>query len=245
MSEICEALPWDSEFFALRIGRVRGCRMTDAQAAEIGVWARLHRIDCLYFLGDPGDSTTLRVAAREGFDLVDLRVTLMAASGRQRQTGRDAFPVRPARDGDVQALQQIARVSHRDSRFYRDGRFAHARCDDLFATWIEKSCKGYADAVLVADIDGRPVGYATGHLAAPDQATIGLLGIDPAARRRGCGHALVRALLDWFGDRGVAQVGVVTQGCNAQALSFYQRSGFEVSSIEIWYHRWFAAAGAA
>jgi dTDP-4-amino-4,6-dideoxy-D-galactose acyltransferase len=238
-------LPWDSEFFSLRIGRVRGGSLTDPQAGEIAAWASAQRIDCLYFLGDPSDEATLRVAARHGFDLVDLRVALEAPLPGMRSNERRELSTRTARSEDVDTLRTIARASHRDSRFYRDGRFDSGRCDDLFATWIEKSCRGYADAVLVAEIDGLPVGYITGHRAEASRGTIGLVGVDAAARRRGCGRALVRAMANWFSQGGATQIGVVTQGCNTRALAFYQQTGFDVSRIDLWYHRWFSQSGIA
>jgi dTDP-4-amino-4,6-dideoxy-D-galactose acyltransferase len=234
MSTPCEFLSWDSDFFGIRIGRVTAHRLTDASAIEIGDWASEHRVDCLYFWADPRDATTLQLAPRYGFDLVDLRVTL---AGRPTPGDRSAS-VRCAMPDDVEALRAIARASHRDSRFYQDGRFDERRCGDLFATWIEKSCLGHAAIALVAKVDGEPAGYITGHCAGGNVGTIGLVGIDPAHRRRGCGRALVRSLLDWFAERKVALVSVVTQGRNAEALAFYQRNGLDVVRIEPGYHRW-------
>lgn len=243
MSEPCELLPWDSDFFGLRIGRVRGCRLTEPLAREIRAWAAAQRIDCLYFLGDSSDTATLRLAPRHGFDLVDLRVTLAAAAAvPPRQITGESPLVRPAQSADVEALRRIASRSHHDSRFYTDGRFDAGRVDELFATWIEKSCGGYADVVLLAEVDGRPSGYITGHMAGPERGGIGLVGIDSTRRRQGCGRALVRSALDWFRQHGAPHVTVVTQGRNAQALSFYQRNGFEVAEIALWYHRWSSPA---
>jgi dTDP-4-amino-4,6-dideoxy-D-galactose acyltransferase len=245
VNELCEFLPWDSEFFGIRIGRVRGCRLTAASAFEVCQWAAAHHIDCLYFLADAADPATLQLAPRYGFDLVDLRVTLSCTATASPRDRPAATVVRPAAAEDVDALRRIARGSHRDSRFYADGRFDERRSDDLFATWIEKSCDGYADIVLVAEADGQPAGYITGRVDGDNRGTIGLVGIDSARRRRGCGRALVGAVLAWFAARDVALVSVVTQGRNAEALSFYQANGFDVVRIEPWYHRWSAAAGRA
>jgi dTDP-4-amino-4,6-dideoxy-D-galactose acyltransferase len=240
VNEPCEFLPWDSDFFGVRIGRVRGCRLTAARGADIAAWTDTHRIDCVYFLADADHPTTLRTASRQGFDLVDLRVTLAAVAAPTRDDAPASLTrVRPARADDIAALKQIARVSHRDSRFYADGRFDAGRCDELFATWIEKSCGGYADVVFVAESEGMPAGYISGHVAAGEhRGKIGLVGIDPARRRQGCARALVQSLLRWFVERGAVDVSVATQGRNAQALGFYQRNGFHVVSIELWYHRW-------
>ena len=245
MNEPCEFLPWDSEFFGVRIGRVRGCRLASGSAADVSRWANAHAIDCLYFVADPADGTTLQLAPRLGFDLVDIRVTLACNPAVLTFDSSHSPLVRPAITADVEVLQQIARVSHRDSRFYSDGRFDARRCDDLFATWIEKSCDGYADVALVAELDGTPAGYITGRIEPGNHGTIGLVGIEPSRRRHGCGRALLGSLLDWFAQRGIRHVSVVTQGRNADALSFYQSNGFHVVRIEPVYHRWSARAESA
>jgi ribosomal protein S18 acetylase RimI-like enzyme len=36
-------------------------------------------------------------------------------------------------------------------------------------------------------------------------------------------------------------VEVVTQGRNVRAIRFYQRAGFTVSDVGLWYHWWIAA----
>jgi dTDP-4-amino-4,6-dideoxy-D-galactose acyltransferase len=240
VSEPCEALPWDSEFFARRIGRVRADRLTDQSAAAAIEWAEARRIECLYFCADPSDVETLRVAPRYGFDLVDVRITLDARVDMPSEASPAAPRVRPVVDADLDALERIARESHRDSRFFRDHRFDPTRSADLFALWIGKSARGWADVTLVAETDGVCAGYITGHLQGSGAATIGLAGVAPAGRRRGCGRALVAALAAWLASRGVATMRVTTQGSNAPALAFYQRAGFAVSGIALWYHRWAA-----
>jgi ribosomal protein S18 acetylase RimI-like enzyme len=59
------------------------------------------------------------------------------------------------------------------------------------------------------------------------------------ARGRSLGSALVEHSLRWFGERGMKDVSVVTQGRNAAAQRLYQRCGFITDSVQIWYHRWF------
>jgi dTDP-4-amino-4,6-dideoxy-D-galactose acyltransferase len=245
VNEPCEFLPWDSEFFGRRIARVHACRLTAGSAAAISEWANAHAIECLYFAANPADAVTLRLAPEFGFDLIDLRVTLACAVAGWTFEPAQIPATRLAEVDDVDALRQIARVSHRESRFYQDGRFDERRCDELFATWIAKSCDGYADVVLVADLDGTPAGYITGRIESGNHGTIGLVGIDPSRRRQGCGRALLTSMLEWFVERGIQQVSVVTQGRNADALSFYQSHGFDVVRIEPFYHRWSPRAESA
>lgn len=230
-------LPWDSEFFGTTIARVTAPRLTPALGAELQQWAADRSVACVYFLADPCDAETFRLAQELGFRLVDLRVTLRAGIDNRVPAARDDR-IREAVPGDVPALEAIARTSHHDTRFYADRQFDPRRCDDMYAHWIAKSCRGDADIVFVAEHDGQPAGYMTGHIAPDGSGSIGLVAVGAAARGHGRGAALVSAVLDWFASRNVRRVTVVTQARNAAALALYQRSGFHVSRVDLWYHCW-------
>jgi len=151
--------------------------------------------------------------------------------------------IRTSRESDIPTLRTIAAKSHVDSRFYADGRFDRARCDELYATWIEKSCRGWADVVFVAEHDGSPVGYLSCHAREDKRGEIGLVGIDERAQGRGLGGALVHAALRWFAERELERASVVTQGRNVPAQRLYQSAGFRTSAVQLWHHRWFTHSG--
>ena len=73
--ELCEFLPWDTEFFGERIGRARIHRMNVHTANTILEWCAAQSIRCLYFLADSDDPETVRVAEDHAFHLMDIRVT--------------------------------------------------------------------------------------------------------------------------------------------------------------------------
>ena len=234
---VCRFLPWDSEFFGVRIGSVLPRRLDGATIAAIRAFRNEERIDCLYFLADLGDAATIRLAEDEGFRMVDVRVTLERrgpAPGEER--AGDGVLVRPAEERDLPVLTALARENHVDTRFYYDGRFPRERCDALYAAWIENEVRGQADRVLVPEIDGKAAGYITCHRAGPPR--IGLLGVGPAAQGRGIGGKLIRAALAWFAGEGIERVSVVTQGRNVRAQRAYQREGFATAAVEVWYHGW-------
>jgi len=234
----CEYLDWDSKFFSLRIGRVAGSQRLDPQSMlEILTWCRSQSIDVLYFLADPCDPATPRLAEQYGFNLVDVRVVLGAVAATAAAHGDDDR-IRLFKPEDVPALASIARSSHRDSRFYFDGRFPEKLCDALYETWIVKSCNGYADAVFVADEAGRAAGYISCHLDPNGEGRIGLVAVGAAAQGKGIGRSLVERALEWFSGSGVRSVSVVTQGRNCHAQRLYQRCGFTTRSLGLWYHLW-------
>jgi dTDP-4-amino-4,6-dideoxy-D-galactose acyltransferase len=218
-----EVLPWDSEFFGFRIGRLRAESLTPALASDAKRWCRANDVSCLYFLGagEPTDDP-------EGFRMVDERVTFRWDAQLVEGTSESVRAFEPA---DLEQLETIARCSHRDTRFYHDPEFARERCDDLYATWIRRSCQGWADAVMVAIDQGRPAGYltCTGN-------SIGLVAVAEGTRGRGLGKQLVTAAQRYLYASGAAYAEVVTQGRNQAALKLYSGRGFQVVNTKYWYH---------
>lgn len=234
---LCQFLEWDSAFFGFPIARVTASRMSNGECRPVLDWCAAECIRCLYLLAAADDDATIRAAEDHGFHLTDIRVTL---SWHIRPVAENAalVKVRRAREEDLPALAAIASSSHTDSRFYFDLGFPRERCDALYATWITNSFHGYAQAVLVAELDQRAAGYITCHWEGAT-GRIGLIAVADWARGRGSGQSLVRASQGLFHAEGLQEVTVVTQGRNLTSQRLYQRCGFQTRSVELWYHRWF------
>jgi dTDP-4-amino-4,6-dideoxy-D-galactose acyltransferase len=241
--EFCQLLPWDSDFFGKRIGRAIVHRLSPETVEAIVKWCETHAIECLYFLADSDHMETVRLAEDNGFRFVDIRVSLQCnVIDRQARYSDDpsqTVRVRHSRQSDIATLQTIARTSHSDSRFYFDPCFPADSCEALYETWIKRSCEGYADVVLVAELNDQPVGYVSCHLMGNEpRGQIGLVGVGSQARGRGLGRILIDHSLHWFSDQTVERVRVVTQGRNISAQRLYQSCGFTTKSVQLWYHRW-------
>lgn len=237
----CQYLDWDSEFFGRRIARVIVNQLNLETIEHIVTWCNAHHIECLYFLGDAADHYTARLAEDNQFHLVDIRVTLEKQISTFSLLEEDAFQgvIRPCVIDDIPTLRAIASVSYRDSRFYHDPQIPESLSNALYETWIEKSCRGHADVVLVAELQDQPVGYISCHLLGQTQGQIGLVGVGGAWQGMGWGKRLVNKALKWFAQQNVTQVTIVTQGRNVKAQRLYQKCGFLTNSVQLWYHRWF------
>lgn len=241
----CQVLEWDSRFFGRKVARVEQTRLDERSCGEVLDWCRHEHVEWLYFLADADDAETVRVAEGAQFNFVDIRLELVAdiasrgghARGPARPVG---YSIRDATARDVPALEAIAADVHRDSRFFFDGRVPREQAVALYHTWIRNSVQeGFADRVLVADVDGVACGYITGRLLPDGRGSIGLLGVGESVRGRGVGAALIHAALAAFAAQGLTQVSVVTQGRNVAAQRAYARQGFLSQSIRLWYHKWF------
>jgi len=235
---VCTYLDWDSSFFACRIARVNGHRLDEARLTEALAWCKTNRIDCLYFLADSDDAQTSALAESNGFLQTDVRLTLERTLTGSAAMVAPGDKVRLARLEDLDALKAIARTGHRDTRFYFDLHFERAKCDLLYETWIEKSFAGFAQAVLVAEVNAEPVGYITCSSQGAE-SQIGLLGVAEKCHGMGFGKQLVESFLAWSVEQGAARATVVTQGRNVSAQRLYQRMGFHTAAFQLWYHHWF------
>jgi dTDP-4-amino-4,6-dideoxy-D-galactose acyltransferase len=215
------------------IARVSAGTLSPEGARALDAWASDRGVACVYLLSGSNDVRSAHVAEHAGFRLMDVRIEL-----RRGVESTPAIQVREARESDREHLREIARRSHGATRFYADPRFPDARCDDLYATWIDRSLDGWAAAVLVAERDGRAVGYCSVHLG-EDEGSIGLIAVDDAARGGGVGVELASGAVAWSGRAGARVISVVTQGRNVAALRTFARAGFLVSSVDLWFHKWF------
>lgn len=235
----CERLPWDSEFFGAEIGRIRSKGLSSSVLETANRWCEANAIDCLYFLGEAGDTLSIRCAEQAEFELVDIRMTLGRRIGKADEVVRlpeDAM-IRSPIPSDLGPLRAIARNSYSGSRFYVDGRFVKDKCDRMYEIWLENSFSDPAGAVLVAEWQGNPSGYVTCSRFDGTTGQIGL--IASSAQGAGLGKALVNSALNWFRREGLNRARVVTQGRNIRAQVLYQKCGFYTQSVDLWYHKWF------
>jgi ribosomal protein S18 acetylase RimI-like enzyme len=236
-----EILPWDSAFFGVRIGRVLLESPTAEEMSDAIHQADRDGIQCLYWLVDCASPLPYHAAASYGFRLVDIRVTFERALSA-RTAGNPLAPgVRHYVPEDLPALISLARESHRDSRFFRDGNFPVERCEALYEEWIRKGCQSGSGTVLVAVEDRKPAGYCVCSVFEDGTGSIGLIAVDPACRRARLGTALVESALGHFRAAGMRFATVVTQGRNISSQRLYQRCGFVTRSLQLWYHRWTSA----
>ena len=214
--------------------------MSAARAAEVDAWARANDV-ALPVLPRGGEDARRRARSRG---------RRLPAHGRPRRSSRRAAsggvggcrsPVPPGRSR--RAAHDRPRRATAQTRFYADPRFPDERCDDLYDVWITRSAEGWADAVLVAEHDGRPAGYVSCHAdAGAGRGSIGLIAVAepgpraPVSGRRSSGARSAGATSTRPGGDRRRHAGPERRRAAAStsaAGSRSSRSGF-------WFHRWYA-----
>jgi ribosomal protein S18 acetylase RimI-like enzyme len=235
MPDICNRVVWDSAWFGIAIGRVHAASQRLDAAAAVS-WAERNDVSCLYALVPSADRDRRAALEQAGFNHVDERLTMRRAIGDLTTDPDDR--IRRATATDYEALAQLARMSHHNTRFYVDPHFPRSRCDELYATWILQMT-GAADAeVLVATDHGRITGYLSLTGLGSEECRIGLVAVSAAERRQGIGRALMIEGLRTAARHGARHMVVVTQGESAGAVSYYEAGGFQPILSEAWYHWW-------
>jgi ribosomal protein S18 acetylase RimI-like enzyme len=244
MSRLFELLPWDSEFFGLLIGRVIPTRLDEGRVTALLAEAQAEGVGCLYFEADANDPTTVAIAERHGFHLVDVRVVLEHPFDyRPAPVPRYPVPaelmIGPPRADELGRLQDISAQIGLTSRFSFDKNMGVERSERLYRLWIEKACQGMADVVWVAR--WQPAGDAVGLITCTLRdrtAHIQLAGVHLDYRQRSVGTGLVQAAVDWAKMQGAHRMQVVTQARNVPAQRLYQQMGFFTRSVSLYYHKW-------
>ena len=93
-----------------------------------------------------------------------------------------------------------------------------------------------AARLFVAEGEGDVLGFAVFQLAA-GEASLYALNVDPAARRKGVGAALLTGALAALKTEGADQCFLEVRAANAPALALYRRLGFASAGVRRGFYR--------
>lgn len=240
---LCELLEWDSEHFGFGVARVLAPRLEESRTALIDEWCAENGVRCLYFLAEAEDAESSRVAAESGFRVVDVRITGRRSLAEDLPSaGPEGVEVAEARETQLGYLHSLAARSYRgSSRFYFDGEFPPERCDALYEAWIDR---GFADAertVMVASLNGEPVGYqVVGPPNAAGDRWLELLAVDSNHHGAGIGGELLAATMRELRSAGAGRTGTDLSTRNIPSMRLHERLGFLIAGTGVWHHKWYA-----
>ena len=149
--------------------------------------------------------------------------------------------VRPARPNDQETLGRYGGALAR--QHYSDDPHRFIRVENpeaSYGRYLVSQISGPDSAVFVAENQGTVIGYVWTTLEGTDWAKLrGPCGIvqdiyvDPTARQRGAGRALLTAALDWIRSKGRSMVVLMTKTRNESAHRLFTSFGFRPTMIEM------------
>ena len=255
-------LPWDSQIIGRRTGTVKHLAVTSANAVGVEILAELIS-ELMQTVGKRGTQCTVsRVQSSElaaihafeqsGFLLVDTLLDFVFDFSRT-PIEEITFPkrdgqlkIRHANAADLPALIDINEKSFSDyfGRYHADPQMPAGTATRIYTEWIRAAFQGWADWILVAELDDKIAGYGLWRKALRNEernsvsvAHYDLAAIDPKSRGRGLWTAL---MLDgmWIA-RDFAQylVGPVHVS-NYPVQHLLQKFGWSISGARHSFHTW-------
>ena len=157
---------------------------------------------------------------------------------------KSAIALRPATESDLPALTQLD-LTYPTDRVLALERFGQPPQHTFAFRWRSREpgtavpyqyteeklrdARSRVDLFLTAELDGQPVGLLI--VIVPPRADDGEitdLAIDRPHRRRGAGHALIDAALEFARSRSLLALWVEPRADNAEAVEFYLSLGFRL-----------------
>jgi dTDP-4-amino-4,6-dideoxy-D-galactose acyltransferase len=223
-------LEWDTRHFGVKIARLPEPRDRDQLKEGIAAAERAG-VQCLVTLIELDQTAAIVATEAAGFRSYDVRLEL----DRVASDAASATPI-PATGADLPRLEEIARTSFFDSRFYADPNFDNERAAEMYAIWVRRGIDDDDRLLLTTEERG---GFIVCHLDTEARiGTIDLIAVADDARGRGAGTQLVEAAETAFAAAGITRTRVVTQARNIAAQRLYQRRGYRTATASLWLHRW-------
>jgi hypothetical protein len=194
------------------------------------------------------DMPTIHALESKSFRLMDVLVTY--CYNFQKQSIDGIYPhvsVRHFVQDEISELSDIAadcfsRAPVATDRFHADPALSKEKSSELYVKWIVDCCKDPSKAVLVAEIDRKPVGFNICEVDEPVAqqlglrlGTIELTAVRPEARKKQVATSLLAASLRWFASR-VDFVESGGQVSNYAMQRAWAKTGFKIIRAQCTFH---------
>jgi ribosomal protein S18 acetylase RimI-like enzyme len=232
----------DEERFGVRTARVESVTLN--QLAAIDEFCQLNAVKFLIARCGAAELQTAQAMEAQDFRLMDTLVYFARQlAGTPIPAIADSIMVRPVRDEEADTVGALAAKAFQGygGHYHSDSRLDRAQCDAVYESWAQRSCvsRTVADGVLVAEQQGRAVGFTTLRIHNPEEGEVPLYGVDPSIQGRGIGRSLIIGALRWFEAQGMATMLISTQVTNVASQKVWVRLGFEPSHAYYTFHKWF------
>lgn len=227
-------LAWDSEFFNANIYKIDS--LTDT--ADLVAWEEKEvekKGPWQIFAEVPSEAVSVfELLSRSGFRLVETRFTYFHLLGDLPTTEQSA---RFATEADIEALKRAASGAINDfDKYHADPFYSSAKADAYLETYIANCVRGFAEKVLVPDLETPPASFvALSRIQVPGlKAEAGPFFRIPLTaclpENRGWHFPLCLAALHYAKAEGGKALVMTTQSTNKAVIHNCEKLGFRFGS---------------
>lgn len=232
---LCRVLEWDSRHFGRRVARLEPESLTEVELDTQLRWCDDHEIDCLCCLVECSKLEWINLLARNGFMVPDIRVVLQKAL----MPGNPAAAIELADPKDGERIAELTEQVIGLSRFYADPNFDKTKVRQMFGIWARNTVQ--RGSAVIHRLNENIGGYVGCQVNQAD-GIIELVAVSPDCQGRGVGKIAVEKACLWLASQGCSRASVATQAANLSALHLYEKCGFQIRTISVWFHKWFERA---
>lgn len=239
---LVEILEWDSNHFGLKVAKMNASTPEELQpaldrCAALGVKLLIHRCstDNLHFVHQ---------LERQGFELMDTMVSYrFSLADTQITHVPGPAIIRPCLNTEANDVAAIARTIYVDfvGHFHQDPRLDRDKCNALYVEWARNSCldQNLADVVLVAEMEGKIVGFDS-HKIIKGKVAEGIIsGVSHEAQGKGIRTALMLAGMNWCKSRSLEYMEANVHVNHYRMHRVYAGHGFKIHASFYTFHKWF------
>jgi hypothetical protein len=215
---------WDSKHFAIEISKIDHLIAAGDYLQSTNIKCRLIysllAMCCKELLlhvsarVNKEELSSIHALESKYFRLMDILVTYSIDLRKHPRIHiENQYNIRKSRPGEVLELERMAiecfeDTSHVTDRFHADPTLPKEKSSKLYAKWLASSFNDPFSEVLVAEIDGKPVGFnvcsinpSLSKISGLRVGTMTLTAVDSSARNKLVATSLLNVSLAWFADK--------------------------------------------
>lgn len=226
-----EYLPWDSDFFGYRTGRISIDNFEkDCLAAQI----KIADAELLYIFDGTLSKEVDDFLISEGAAKYDCRLEYEKLLPLHCDSPLDR-DIEFHNGGLSDELEKLAYSSGKYSRFKKDKKL-NPFFEPMYQRWILNSIEEEKRLLIIKRAD-QTIAFLSFSIKG-ETANISLFSVNRNYAGKGLGSRLYQFLECFLVESGLTKVTVVTQRKNIGACRFYEKLGFELVERQNIYHLW-------
>ncbi len=234
------ALPWDSQFFGVKVGKIDFSKIKDNisfSSLEKFINQNYFRLVYIYF---DINQEPISFSRNVDLKLVDIQFQLNMQIPKNALCEYELITNENLIDHtNIDDLYKIANELTPVSRFSYDPRINKEKVIELYHKIIENSLNSTFGDGLILDTGNNKM--VKGFFVLKTDRKIGkelLIGVKKSFRGKDVGKILFNKSISYWKDKGVKEISTVVSAKNLNSLNFHLKLGYKISKIIRVYHFW-------